>query len=110
MRTIRCSLVPALLFTCPFLGALRPVWGQAPPQSPRAATGAPAPAQAAATPAPSAEEKPIRDLVDAFARAYSAPDLNALAACLTDEVNVVDSAGESTRGKAAVVEMYASSL
>jgi uncharacterized protein (TIGR02246 family) len=69
-----------------------------------------APAPDAAAPAASAEEKPIRDLVDAFAKAYSAPNLNALAACFTDEASVVDSAGESTRGKAAVVEMYASSL
>jgi uncharacterized protein (TIGR02246 family) len=58
----------------------------------------------------SAEEKPIRDLVDAFAKAYSAPDLKALAACFAEEANVVDSAGESTRGKAAVVEMYAAAL
>jgi uncharacterized protein (TIGR02246 family) len=66
--------------------------------------------QSATTPAPSAEEKPIRDLVDAFAKAYSTPDTKALATLFTEEANVVDSAGESTRGKAAVVEMYASSL
>jgi uncharacterized protein (TIGR02246 family) len=58
----------------------------------------------------SAEEKPIRDLVDAFAKAYSAPDLKALAAFFTDEADVVDSAGESTRGKAAIADMYASSF
>jgi uncharacterized protein (TIGR02246 family) len=105
-------LVSALLFTCVFLVCLRPVSSQAPPQSPAAAGNAApaAPAQGATTPAVSAEEKPIRDLVDAFAKAYSAPDLNALAACFTDDANVVDSAGESTRGKSAVVEMYASSL
>jgi uncharacterized protein (TIGR02246 family) len=85
---------------------------QARPQSPPDAAnlGATAPAQSATTPAHSAEEKPIRDLLDAFARAYSAPDLKALAACFADEANVVDSAGESTRGKSAVVEMYATSL
>jgi uncharacterized protein (TIGR02246 family) len=105
-------VVSALLFICLFLGYLRPVSSQAPPQSPRAAAGAAAaaPTQGATTPAPSAEEKPIRDLVDAFAKAYSAPDLNALAAFFTDEADVVDSAGESTRGKPAIVEMYASSF
>jgi uncharacterized protein (TIGR02246 family) len=112
MRTTRSSLVSALLFTCLFLVCLRSVSSQAPPQPPPAAANAApaAPAQGATTPAISAEEKPIRDLVDAFAKAYSIPDLNALAACFTDEADVVDSAGESTRGKAAVVQMYASSL
>jgi uncharacterized protein (TIGR02246 family) len=110
MRTTRSSLVSALLFTCLLLVCLRPVSSQAPPQSTPAAANAAAPAQGATTPAQSAEEKPIRDLLDAFARAYSAPDLKALAACFADEANVVDSAGESTRGKSAVVEMYASSL
>jgi uncharacterized protein (TIGR02246 family) len=112
MRTTRSSLVSALLFTGLLLGWLRPVSSQAPPQSPPlAASAAPAaPAQGATSPLQLAQEKPIRDLVDAFARAYSAPDLNTLAACFADEADVVDSAGESTRGKAAVVKMYASSL
>jgi uncharacterized protein (TIGR02246 family) len=48
--------------------------------------------------------------VNAFAKAYSDPDLKALAACFTDEANVVDSDGEATRGKQAVVAMYASAL
>jgi uncharacterized protein (TIGR02246 family) len=69
-----------------------------------------APAQGATPPANSADEKPIRNLVDAFAKAYSAPDFNALAALFADEAIVVDSAGEATRGKQAVVEMYASAL
>jgi uncharacterized protein (TIGR02246 family) len=112
MRTTRSSLVSALLFTCLLLVGLRPVSSQAPPQSPRAAADAvaAAPAHGATTPAQSAAEKPIRDLVDAFARAYNAPDLKALAACLADQADVVDSAGETTRGKSDVVEMYASSL
>jgi uncharacterized protein (TIGR02246 family) len=112
MRTTRSSLVSALLFTCLLLGFLRPVSSQAPPKPPSAAANRAqaAPAPVATTPAVSAEEKPIRNLVDAFARAYSAPNLDALAACFTDDANVVDSAGESTRGKAAVVEMYATAL
>jgi uncharacterized protein (TIGR02246 family) len=57
-----------------------------------------------------AEEKPIRDLVEAFAKAYSAPDVKALAALFTDDASVVDPAGETTRGKSAIAEMYASSF
>jgi uncharacterized protein (TIGR02246 family) len=89
------------------VGGLRSVSSQAPQQAPLVAA---APAQGATAPAANPEEKPIRDLVDAFAKAYSAPDLKNLAACFTDDANVVDSAGEATRGKAAVVEMYAASL
>jgi uncharacterized protein (TIGR02246 family) len=112
MRTIRYSLFSALLFACPFLGYLRPVSGQAPsqPSGSAASPAAAAPGQAVAPPAVSAQEKPIRDLLDAFAKAYGAPDLKALAACFAEEANVVDSAGESTRGKSAIVEMYASSF
>jgi uncharacterized protein (TIGR02246 family) len=100
------------MFTCLFLGCVRPVPAQAPAQSPPAASNASAaaPAQATTTPAASAAEKPIRDLVDAFAKAYSAPDLKALAGYFTDDAEVIDSAGESTNGKAAITEMYASSL
>ena len=109
MRTTRCFLVSALFSMCLFVSWLQPISAQAPQQStPSAAVVAPA--QGATPPAASAEEKPIRDLVDAFAKAYSAPDLKALAACFADEANVVDSAGETTRGKPAVVEMYASSF
>jgi hypothetical protein len=65
MKAIRRCLVSALLFTFPFLGSLRPVWGQTPPQSPPAAANAAsaAPAQGATTPAQRAEEKPIRDMI-----------------------------------------------
>ena len=112
MRTTRCSLVSALLSTCLFLGYLRPGSGQAPAQSPPAGANAAAaaPTSGATVAAASAEEKPIRELVDAFAKAYSTPDLKALAAFFTDEANVVDSAGETTRGKSAIVEMYASAF
>jgi uncharacterized protein (TIGR02246 family) len=78
---------------------LRPVSAQTQAQSPPAAATAPSP-----------EEKPIRDLIDAFGKAYSTPDLKALATYFTEDANVVDSAGESTRGKAAILEMYASSF
>jgi uncharacterized protein (TIGR02246 family) len=94
------------------LGGLRLVSGQAPPQSRPAAAGAvaAAPAQGATTPAQSAEERAIRDRVDAFARAYSTPDLKALEAFFSDEADIVDSAGETTRGKPAILEMYASAF
>ena len=105
MRTTRSSWVSALLCLCLFLGCLRAISAQVPPQSPPTAA-----ATAASTPAQSALEQPIRDLVDSSAKAYSAPDINALAAFFADEANVVDSAGESTRGKPAVVDMYASSF
>ena len=112
MRTTRCSWVSALLSLCLSLGCLRAISAQAPPQSPPAAatTSAATPAQGLTTPAQSALEKPIRDTVESFAKAYSATDLKALAACFTDEADVVDSAGESTRGKPAIVDMYASSF
>jgi uncharacterized protein (TIGR02246 family) len=107
MKTTRCFLASALVSSCAFGISLRPASAQLPQQA-RPATPAPAPSAAPA--AASAEEKPIRDLVDAFAKAYSTPDIKALAACFADGANVVDSAGETTRGKQAVVEMYASSL
>jgi uncharacterized protein (TIGR02246 family) len=107
MRTTRCSLVPALLFAGVFLVCFRLVSGQAPPQ---ATPGAPPATQAPASPAATAEEKPIRDLVAAFAKAYSTPDLKALEAFFTDESEVIDSAGETTHGKADIIEMYSSSF
>jgi uncharacterized protein (TIGR02246 family) len=102
----------ALLLSGLFLGCLKVVSGQPPKQAAPAAPGtaAAAPAQAATTPAPRPEEKPIRDLIDAFAKAYSAPDLKALEALFTDEADVVDTAGDSTRGKPDIMEMYASSF
>ncbi len=109
MQAIRCSLVTALLVISPLLASVRPVLGQVAQQAAPAAA-APETAQAAAAPAVSAEEKPVRDLVDAFAKAYNAPDIQALGALFTDDANIVDSAGETTRGKAAITEMYATSL
>jgi uncharacterized protein (TIGR02246 family) len=63
-----------------------------------------------AAPAQSAEEKPIRDLVAAVAKAYNTPDLKALAESFTEDADVVDTEGESTRGRGAVAEMYASTI
>jgi uncharacterized protein (TIGR02246 family) len=108
--------VSALLLGTLCLGSLPLVSGQAPQQNaPAAATApaqatAPAPAREQAAAAPRAEERPIRDLVDAFAKAYSKPDLKALDALFTDQANVIDSAGETTRGKPDIMGMYASSF
>jgi uncharacterized protein (TIGR02246 family) len=112
MRTTRRLPVSSLLFACLLLACLRPAKAQAPPQSqPGAGSSAvKAPAQGATTPAGNAAEKPIRELVDAFAKAYSAPDVKTLATYFTEEASVVDSAGESTRGKNAIVDMYTSSF
>jgi uncharacterized protein (TIGR02246 family) len=112
MRTTGYSLVSALLFAGLFLGGLRLVSGQAPPPSPSAApsTATAAPAQRGTTPAPRAEEKPIHDQLQAFAKAYSASDVKALAAFFTDEAIIVDTSGETTRGKPAIVDMYASAF
>jgi uncharacterized protein (TIGR02246 family) len=105
-------VVSALLVSCPFLGSFWQASAQAPSQSPPAATNsaAAAPAQRATTQAQSAEEKLIRDVLAAFAKAYSTPDLKTLAAFFADEANIVDSGGQTTRGKAAIVDMYASSF
>ncbi len=109
MKMTRCFLVSALLCLCPSVIGLHLAFAQLPQRSrPAAATAAPV--QGATPPAVSSAEKPIRDLVDAMARAFSAPDFKALAACFTDEADVVDSAGEFTRGKADVIDMYASSV
>ena len=112
MRTTRRALVSALFFACLFLCCLRPVSAQAPSQAPVAPANAVAveTTRNLATPASSAEEKPIRDLVGAFAKAYSGPDFKALAGYFTDEADVVDSAGETTRGKSAIIDMYTSSF
>jgi uncharacterized protein (TIGR02246 family) len=86
-----------------------PAPAQAVPVAPAAAPTAAAPAAAPTAPV-SAEEKPVRDAVAAFAQAYSKPDVQALTALFTDDADVVDSAGEETRGKVALAEMYVQSF
>jgi uncharacterized protein (TIGR02246 family) len=105
MRTTRYSLVSALVFTCLLLGCSQLVSGQAQPLA-QPAAASPTAAALAVRP----EEKPIVDLVDAFAKAYSTPDLKALSMFFTDDASVVDSAGEATRGKPAIGEMYTSAF
>jgi uncharacterized protein (TIGR02246 family) len=67
-------------------------------------------APAAARPAPEdPREKPVRDLLREFNRAYNAADAKALAGLFVDEALVVDPAGSETRGKPTIGEMYAAS-
>jgi uncharacterized protein (TIGR02246 family) len=71
-----------------------------------------APAQGPAGARPAAEdpkEKPVRDLLRTFARAYNAADAKALAGLFVDDASVVDPEGAETRGKPAIGEMYAAS-
>ncbi|MGO9915530.1 MAG: hypothetical protein ACLQIB_12595, partial [Isosphaeraceae bacterium] len=79
MHAIRCSLVTVILVISPFLISGWPVLGQVVPQATPAAA-APGPAQVAAAPAAGTEEKPVRDVVDAFAKAYNTPNIQALGA------------------------------
>ena len=71
----------------------------------------PAPARPASTPAtPNAAEAPVRDLLRAFAAAYTKADAKALTALFADDASLVDSAGGETRGRDAIGTMYADSL
>ncbi len=70
------------------------------------------PAAGAAAPAAPAnpEETPIRALQDAFVKAYNAADAKALSDFFTDDAEVIDSAGEATRGRAEITAMYTESF
>jgi uncharacterized protein (TIGR02246 family) len=62
------------------------------------------------SPAFSPEQKTVADTVQAFSKAYSAADAEALGGFFTDDVVVTDPEGNETRGKAAVTDMYAGSF
>jgi uncharacterized protein (TIGR02246 family) len=72
------------------------------------AAGGAAPAQKPLGSTP--EEQAIVQGVDAFAKAFGAANTEALAAMFIDDCEVIDPDGNSTRGKAAVAEMYAASF
>jgi len=84
----------------------------APQQKP--ANEPPASKPEVAAPAAAAADEPgvraVRELLQAFAKAYSAPDVEALAGLFTDDASVVDSNGDEVRGKAAIAEMYATAF
>ncbi len=65
--------------------------------------GAVAQQPAAASP----EQQALIQGVDAFAKAYSAGNVEALTGMFVDDCEIVDPDGDTTRGKAAVAEMYA---
>ncbi len=55
-------------------------------------------------------EKPVRDVIRAFAQAYNGPDAKAIASLFVDNGSVFDPNGGETQGKPAISEMYATSL
>jgi uncharacterized protein (TIGR02246 family) len=71
------------------------------------AGGQPAAAQPAAE---NPAEKPVRDVIQAFGKAYNAADAKALADLFVDGATVVDPSGFETHGKGAIGEMYATTL
>jgi len=54
--------------------------------------------------------KAIREQVDVFTKAYNTPDVEALTRLFTDDALVVDSNGDTIRGKAAIAEMYSTAF
>ena len=83
------------------------------PQKPGLAPAAEKPEAAAPAPeaTPAVAEEPgakdVHELVDAFRKAYTTPDVEALAGLFTEDAAVVDSDGDEVRGKAAIAAMYA---
>jgi uncharacterized protein (TIGR02246 family) len=87
--------------------ALAAAAGSQPSQAPPPAA-APAPPAPAAVPAPAnPEEASLRALHTAFVKAYNSADSQALADLFADDAEVIDSAGEATRGRADIAAMYA---
>jgi uncharacterized protein (TIGR02246 family) len=92
-------------------------WAQQPVAQPAPAPAAPAAAAAparqpaaAGKPSFTPEQKAVVDAVEAFSRAFGAGDAKAIGEGFTDDAVVIDPDGEETRGKAAVTQMYTSSL
>jgi uncharacterized protein (TIGR02246 family) len=74
----------------------------------QAAAGRAAPAQR--PPGSSPEEQALLQGVEAFAKAFGAANTEALAGMFIDDAEVIDPDGDTTRGKAAIAEMYAASF
>ncbi len=55
-------------------------------------------------------ENAVRALLVEFAKAYSAPDVEAMAGLFTEDASVVDTNGDEVRGKTAIAEMYATAF
>jgi uncharacterized protein (TIGR02246 family) len=86
--------------------ALAAAGTQATQAPPAAAQAAPAKQAAPANP----QETAIRALHAAFVKAYNAADVPALSELFADDAAVIDSAGDATRGRADIAEMYAASF
>lgn len=85
-------------------------FAQAPPSpaAPQlnAAQGRPAATKVASNP----QEKPIRDLLATFVKAYTDANVAAITEVFSDDALVVDTAGNEVKGKKAIGEMYGNSL
>jgi len=79
---------------------------------PQASAGAaqPQPSANQAAPAPSPEEKAIKDGVEAFEKLYSSANAEGLAELFQDDASIIDPEGNTTRGKPAIAEMYATAF
>ncbi len=87
--------------------------GSAPKPQQAAAVAVRTAAEAAAQPQPPAAnpgEQAIRDAVAGFQKLYSSGDAAALAGLFLDDAAVVDPEGKTTRGKAALTQMYAAAF
>jgi uncharacterized protein (TIGR02246 family) len=82
------------------------------PQPDEAHSPPPAPAgsDAAAAPEEDPQTQAVIAAVGRFAQAYTSGDTQTLEDCFLDDATVVDSEGNDTRGKEAVVGMYVSAL
>jgi len=110
MRTIIASLALLALAGAGLVMAAGKTSTQQPAESAKANPAVPQAGAQGAKPAPSAEEKQIIDGVDAFAKLYSSANAEGLADLFLDDASIVDPDGNTTRGKAAVAEMYATAF
>lgn len=101
MRT-SIRLLGAMALTC---AGMVMASGDAPPE----AQPADAKAKPAVDPAPvsNPKEAAIREQIEAFTRAYNAPDVDALTELFTADAVIVDPSGAETRGTEAIGAMYA---
>jgi uncharacterized protein (TIGR02246 family) len=91
------------------------VMAAANPQAGQQAAGAASPAQAkpvaeAQPAAANPDEHAIKGGVEAFAKLYSSADAQGLAELFLDDAELIDPEGNTTRGKAALAEMYAAAF
>jgi uncharacterized protein (TIGR02246 family) len=110
MRTIIASIALVALAGAGLVMAAGKPSTQQPAEAVKASPAVPQAAAQESKPAPSAEEKLIIDGVDAFAKLYSSANAEGLAELFLDDASIVDPDGNTTRGKAAVAEMYSTAF